>query len=112
MAGNDILERAALALANSQGGPIDSLDELDDDFRAGLIEDVRAVLGAIREMDQHQVQEIARECWWPFHGSRSRTTALRELEDGSLGEVTIEYGDFEDITSSAWRATIDAAVAE
>lgn len=49
MAGNDILERAALALANSQGGPIDSLDELDDAFRAGLIEDVRAVLKAIRE---------------------------------------------------------------
>jgi hypothetical protein len=85
----DTLTRAALALAGSQGQPIDSLDELEDEFRDQLIEDVKAVLGAIREPSDEQLIEAQRNM---FGGTRSAPPSTA---------IAIGY-----------RAMIDAALAE
>ena len=42
-------------------------------------------------------ERLARDLWWPHHPSGKRETALRELDEGSVGAVTLEFADFVDM---------------
>jgi hypothetical protein len=77
-----MLERAALALARSRGRLIGSLDELDEQSRANLIEDARAV---ILEMRSPSLTAL-------MAGRRKR------MIDGRADDI--------------WRAMIDAVLSE
>jgi len=49
------LHRAARALMKSQSG-VDDFDALDDEMQKGLLDDVRAVLSAMREPNEVMIE--------------------------------------------------------
>lgn len=54
-----------------------------------------------------EVEELARELWWPHHRSRTRHIALAELDSGDVGEVSIEYADVVAIVTAAIEARLE-----
>lgn len=48
--------------------------------------------------------ELARNCWWPHHESRTKTTALEALDAGDIGKVTMEFRDVLAIVRAAMGA--------
>lgn len=45
-------------------------------------------------MSDEEIERLARELWWPHHRSRTRSVALADLDNGSVGAVTLEFEDF------------------
>jgi len=85
------LRRAALALMQSRGG-VGEFDGLDEKTRNGLLQDVRAVLAAVREPSQLMVEAGA------------------EI----VKNVHVEESDeaFASDAVNTWRYMIDAALSE
>lgn len=47
----------------------------------------------------NELDEIARECWWPHHPSRTRDIALAALDGGYEPDVTLGYEDLRAIVA-------------
>jgi len=83
------LHRAARALMKSQSG-VDDFEALDDEMQAGLLDDVRAVLEAVKEPSKRMQSDGAFRI---FRGER--------ITEDDLS-----------IARHAWRAMIDATLSE
>ena len=82
------LQRAARALMKSQSG-VDDFDALDDEMQKGLLDDVRAVLEALREPSKAMIVE-----------------GVAERHEQGVPEA------WSLATENIWRAMIDAALSE
>ena len=75
------LRRAARALMKSQSG-VDDFDALDDEMQASLLDDVRAVLGQLREPSEAMIA-----CGAQNEGSEvGAVIAWQDMIDAALSE--------------------------
>lgn len=67
----------------------------------------RTALSLAAASRSREVEELARELWWPHHRSRTRHIALAELDSGDVGEVSMEYADVVAIVTAAIEARLE-----
>lgn len=105
--GMTVIERGARALALEQSG-VDEWDALDEAFQERLKEQVRAVVGAIREPSEGMVATVVQavgdptpDQWALGERANATLTTTNMLGETACAEVVRD-----------WQAMIDAALTE